>query len=63
MRKAIVILIAAGCAGCSSSNQPAASPGHDQRTELRRESDCDNPQWKAANLGLWYNVCRPSALW
>lgn len=31
-------------------------PGVD--TELRREQDCADPQWKAANLGLWYNLCQ-----
>lgn len=41
--------------GCSSSGLPRAS--HDARTEFRRERDCADPQWKAANLGLWYNLC------
>ncbi len=40
---------------------PSQIQGHDAQTELRREHDCANPQWKEANLGLWYNVCRSDA--
>jgi hypothetical protein len=36
---------------------PAADPQGDRQAELRREQDCADPQWKAANLGLWYNLC------
>jgi hypothetical protein len=61
MRRAMAILLALVCAGCSSSGASSDSPGHDEHTELRREHDCANPQWKQANLGLWYNVCRPDA--
>lgn len=43
--------------GCGKTT-PAQDPQHDQRTEVRREQDCANPQWKAANLGLWYNLCQ-----
>lgn len=43
--------------GCGNS-MPSQDPQHDARTEARREQDCDNPQWKAANLGLWYNLCQ-----
>jgi len=32
-------------------------PQHDVRTEVRRDQECADPQWKAANLGLWYNIC------
>jgi len=62
MRTATVILLALLCAGCSSASTalPSDAPNHDQQTELRREQDCANPKWKAANLGLWYNVCRPN---
>jgi len=49
------LLLAALLCGCSESTSPRLS--HDERTELRREQDCANPQWKAANAGLWYNVC------
>jgi hypothetical protein len=61
MRKAMVLLLALGCVGCSSSKEmPGDAPRHDQQTELRREKDCADPHWKSANLGLWYNVCRPN---
>ena len=45
-------------AGLSACKTPVTDdPRHDQKTEARREQDCANPQWKAANLGLWYNIC------
>lgn len=36
---------------------PSENPQHDAQTEEQREKDCADPQWKAANLGLWYNIC------
>ncbi|HEY3917751.1 MAG TPA: hypothetical protein VGL83_08150 [Stellaceae bacterium] len=42
--------------GCGKAI-PSDDPLHDIRTEARREQDCADPQWKAANLGLWYNLC------
>jgi hypothetical protein len=42
-------------AGCHDSMTQNAQ--HDAQTEAAREQDCANPQWKAANLGLWYNIC------
>jgi hypothetical protein len=36
---------------------PSEDPQHDAQTEAQREQDCADPQWKAANLGLWYNIC------
>ncbi len=42
-----------------SSNIPVETPEHNRQTELRREQDCRDTAWKAAHLGLWYNVCRP----
>ena len=45
-----------GLSGCGKDSV-ADNPQHDVRTEARREQDCADPQWKAANLGLWYNIC------
>lgn len=45
-----------GLSGCKKGS-PADDPQHDFRTEAAREQDCADPQWKAANLGLWYNIC------
>jgi hypothetical protein len=42
--------------GCGKDSV-ATNPQHDLRTEAQREQDCADPQWKAANLGLWYNIC------
>lgn len=55
-----VLAIVAALGGCHDPNPtlPSSVPGHNAQTELRRERDCANPHWKAANLGLWYNVCR-----
>jgi hypothetical protein len=44
-----------GLSGCKDS--VADDPRHDAQTEAAREQDCANPQWKEANLGLWYNIC------
>lgn len=60
MKRAAVIagLLALGplLAACSKTI-PSEDPRHDVQTEARREHDCADPQWKAANLGLWYNIC------
>ncbi len=45
-----------GLSGCGKT-PVTEDPRHDVQTEARRERDCANPQWKAANLGLWYNIC------
>ena len=60
-RKAALLMLLSGAlvgglSGCHRSSV-ADDPRHDQRTEVRREQDCANPEWKAANLGLWDNVC------
>lgn len=57
-RLAYLAVLALGplLSGCGKA-MPAQDPQHDQRTEARREQDCADPQWKAANLGLWYNLC------
>jgi hypothetical protein len=51
----LVLPMLVGLSGCKSS--PADDPRHDAQTEAAREHDCADPQWKAANLGLWYNIC------
>ena len=50
------LIAVAGLSGCHKDSV-ADDPQHDRRTEARREQDCADPQWKAANLGLWYNIC------
>lgn len=56
-----VLALAPLLCGCSREDGPLPSsqPGHNLQTELRRNQDCADPKWKAANLGLWYSVCRP----
>ncbi len=44
-----------GLSGCKDS--VVDDPQHDRQTEAQREQDCADPAWKAANLGLWYNIC------
>jgi hypothetical protein len=51
----LALIALGGLSGCKSS--PADNPIHDAHTEAVREHDCADPQWKAANLGLWYNIC------
>jgi len=52
-----VVMLTPLLSACSKKG-PADDPQEDQRTELQREQDCGDPQWKAANLGLWYNICK-----
>jgi hypothetical protein len=51
----LAFVVLGGLSGCKSS--PADNPEHDVQTEAARERDCADPQWKEANLGLWYNIC------
>jgi hypothetical protein len=48
-------------AGCGHSNSSKSaevgSAAADAQSELRREQDCASAQWKAANPGLYYNLC------
>lgn len=54
---AVIALLAPLLSACGKTS-PLEDPQHDVRTDARREQDCANPQWKAANLGLWYNLCQ-----
>ena len=50
----------AGCGHGSSGSSKSAEVGSaaaDAQSELRREQDCANAEWKAANPGLYYNLC------
>lgn len=51
----LALIALGGLSGCKES--PVDDPQHDRQTEAAREQDCANPDWKAANLGLWYNIC------
>lgn len=51
----LALTVLGGLSGCK--NSPADNPQHDARTDARRDQDCADPQWKEANLGLWYNIC------
>lgn len=57
----VVLMLAAPLLAACGDAPPSEMQYHDQRTELRREQDCANPKWKAANLGLWYNICPSGA--
>ena len=52
----LALTILSGLSGCKKDSV-ADDPQHDRQTEAQREQDCADPQWKAANLGLWYNIC------
>ena len=49
----LALLVLAGC----NRNSVVDDPQHDRQTDAQREQDCADPQWKAANLGPWYNIC------
>ncbi len=48
-----LLAVLSGCHHDSVTDDPR----HDVQTEATREQDCADPQWKEANLGLWYNIC------
>jgi hypothetical protein len=48
-------LLASGC----GAGKFVPTPG-DANSEQNLKRDCDNPQWKDQNLGLWYSLCRQS---
>ena len=52
----LALAAVSGLSGCKKGSV-ADDPQHDRQTEAQREQDCADPQWKAANLGLWYNIC------
>ena len=56
---AAMITASLALVSCSTPD-PADTPGHDMRSELRRDQDCADKSWKAAHLGLWYSICRPN---
>jgi hypothetical protein len=53
---AIAVSLAPVLAACHKT-PPAEDSQPDVNTEARREQVCADPQWKADNLGLWYNLC------
>ena len=52
----LALAVVSGLTGCKKG-PVADDPQRDRQTEAQREHDCADPQWKAANLGLWYNMC------
>lgn len=50
----------ASCGHSSSNGSKSAEVGSaaaDAQSELQREQDCASAEWKAANPGLYYNLC------
>lgn len=45
---------------CTSAGN-AIDPDQDAKEAVRQQKDCDNPEWKAAHLGIWYSVCRANS--
>jgi len=55
---AAAVLAAGGCSGTKLTGTPGPT-----LSEQALKKDCDNPQWKQENLGLWYSVCREPLRW
>ena len=51
------VLLASGCSG----DKPVTVGTTMSPDELKR--NCDDPQWKEKNLGLWYSICRRPLSW
>ena len=61
MRAAFLIIAAMVLANGCSDDKPAVVGATMSQDELKR--NCDDPQWKEKNLGLWYSVCRRPLTW
>jgi len=61
----VVMLPLCGCGwfGHKDADQPPPAPGPAQTSDEILQKDCNNPQWKQQNLGLWYSVCRQPMRW
>jgi hypothetical protein len=59
----LVTGLAGGLAGCSSSSaKPIDTSADDARDVAAHRQLCGDAAWKAAHLGLWYNVCSAQRL-
>ena len=54
----MILIMGLFVTGCSSSSKVDPTPADQRQEQLRQQKDCDDPQWKASHLGIWYNVCR-----
>lgn len=62
-KRAVVFLLVTLVAGCSSSSpKPTDTAADDAKDEAAHRQLCGDPAWKAAHLGLWYNVCSAQRL-
>lgn len=52
-----ILLLLGGCSLFSSGDKAAADAGAAGVSEADKSRLCADPDWKAAHLGLWYNVC------
>ena len=61
----VVMLPLCGCSwfGHKDADQPPAAAGPAQTSDEILQKDCNDPQWKQQNLGLWYSVCRQPMRW
>jgi hypothetical protein len=54
-------LFAAALALVACSGSPPPQPEEASAATVKK--DCRDPHWKAANLGLWYSICRTPVQW
>jgi hypothetical protein len=59
VRWAFFFAAALALVACSSG--PTRQP--DEASAATVAKDCADPHWKAANLGLWYSICRKPVQW
>lgn len=69
MRRIFLILAVAmplgGCGwfGHKEADKPPEPAGPALSSDAILKKDCDDPNWKQQNLGLWYSVCRQPMKW
>jgi len=61
----VMMLPLCGCSwfGHKDADQPPPPNGPAQTSDEILQKDCNDPQWKQQNLGLWYSVCRQPMRW
>lgn len=67
MRRTFLVLSMAlplcSCGWFGHKDADQTAPASAQTSDEILKKDCNDPQWKQQNLGLWYSVCRQPMRW
>jgi hypothetical protein len=63
----LALMVALPLCGCgwfgNKDTDPPPAAGPARTSDEILQTDCNDPQWKQQNLGLWYSVCRQPMRW